>query len=131
MKVALKQAPIKVVPAASEYERIFERYLEICNQAIEKNKVQFPYIEIWKARWKKLSPDHLLQCAVYDDRPKVLYSLRLTEDMKIKIINKTYIAPEDVWPFNYTYPKQVVENPQAYIEHPANLDWGWLSDAFA
>ena len=130
MRTALKEAPLKDVPTVGEYERIFERYLDICNQAIEKNKDQFPYMEIWKTRWKKLDPDHLLQCAVYDDRPKVLYSLRLTEDMKIKIISKTYIAPDDVWPFKYTYLKQVVENPQHYIENPADLDWGWLSDVF-
>jgi len=37
-----------------EYERIFERYLDICNQAIEKSKNTFPYTEIWRERWKKL-----------------------------------------------------------------------------
>jgi NADH:ubiquinone oxidoreductase subunit D len=38
----------------NEYERVLERYLDICNQAIEKNKDTFPYNEIWKARWKDL-----------------------------------------------------------------------------
>jgi len=113
-----------------EYERIFERYLDICNQAIEKNKNQFPYMEIWQARWKSLGHDNTLQCAVYDDRPKVIYTLQLTEDMKIKIIKKTNVLPTDIWPFKYSYLKHVVENPQNYIEHPANLDWGWLTNVF-
>jgi hypothetical protein len=116
--------------AVEEYGRIFELYLDVCNQAIEKNKDKFPYMEIWKARWKSLGPDNILRCAVYDDRPKIIYTLQLTEDMKIKIIQKTQVAPEDVWPFKYSYLKHVVEHPDEYIEHPANLDWGWLTGIF-
>src|SRR5271170_1286767 len=78
-----------------EYERIFERYLDVCNQSIEKNKEKFPYMEIWKARWRTLGLDNTMQCAVYDDRPKIVYTLRLTEDMKIKIVAKTHVLPED------------------------------------
>ena len=125
----MNDAPEKVA-TVEEYERVFERYLDICNQAIEKNKDKFPYMEIWKARWKKLGANNCLTCAVYDDRPKLIYTLQLTEDMKIKIVKKTTVAPEDVWPFKYSYLKHVVDNPEEYIEHPANLDWGWLTGIF-
>ena len=114
----------------NEYERVFERYLDICNQAIEKNKDKFPYNEIWKARWKNLGANNILQCAVYDDRPKVVYSLQLSKDMKIKILKKTDVSPEAVWPFKFSCLKHVIENPEDYIQHPANLDWGWLTDVF-
>ena len=119
--------PAKDVAASEDYERIFERYLDICNQALEKNKDTSPYREIWRARWENLGPNYTLQCAVYDDRPKIIYTLQLTEDMKIRILDKTRVAPQDAWPFKYSYLKHVVENPQAYIDHPANLDWGWLT----
>jgi len=120
----------KDAASVEEYERVFERYLDVCNQAIEKNKDKFPYMEIWQARWKNLGLDNTLQCAVYDDRPKIVYTLQLTEDMKIKILKKDHVAPEDVWPFKYSYLKHVVDNPEEYIEHPANLDWGWLTGIF-
>jgi hypothetical protein len=124
-------AVVEKDPAAvEEYERIFERYLDVCNQAIEKNKDKFPFMEIWKARWKKLGSDNVLECAVYDDRPKIIYKLQLTEDMKIKVINKTHVVPDGVWPFKYSYLKHVVDHSQDYIEHPANLDWGWLTGVF-
>ena len=113
-----------------EYERVFERYLEICNQAIEKNRDTFPYNELWKARWKNLGPNDTFQCAVYDDRPKVIYSLQLTKDMKIKVLKKTDASKEDIWPFKFSYLKHVVDNPDDYIQHPANLDWGWLTEVF-
>ena len=130
MQVDLKGDPPKVTASVEEYERIFERYLDVCNQAIEKNKDKFPYTEIWKARWKDLTPDNMLHCAVYDDRPKIIYTLRLTEDMKIQIVKKALVAPDDVWPFKYSYLKHVVEHPTEYVDHPAKLDWGWLTGVF-
>jgi hypothetical protein len=123
-------AVVKENATVEEYERIFERYLDVCNQAIKKNKDKFPYTEIWKARWKDLTPNNRLHCAVYDDKPKIIYTLQLTEDMKIKIVEKTHVAPDDIWSFKYSYLKHVVENPQDYIDHPANLDWGWLTSVF-
>jgi hypothetical protein len=120
----------KNAEVVEEYELVFERYLDICNQAIERNKDKFPYTEIWKARWNSLERDSKIHFTVFDDRPKVVYTLQLTEDMKIKIIEKTHIVPENAWPIKYNYLKHVVENPQEYIEHPANLDWGWLTGVF-
>ena len=117
----------KEIEVVEEYERIFERYLDVCNRALEKNKDKFPYTEIWGARWKKLGKNNCLNCAVYDDRPKIIYKLQLTEDMKIKIIEKSHVASEDMWPFKYSYLKHVAENQQDYIDHPAKLDWGWLT----
>lgn len=118
------------IVTAQEYERAFELYLEICNQAIEKNKNNFPFMAIWKARWKNMAQDNVVQCAVYDDRPKIIYTLELAEDMKIKIIKKISANPEDSWPFKYSYLKHVIDHPQEYIKHPANLDWGWLTSVF-
>lgn len=123
-------AVVKDITTVEEYERVFERYLDVCNRALEKNRDKFPYTEIWKTRWKALGSHNILQCAVYDDRPKIIYTLELTEDMQIKIIRKATVTPEDVWPFKYSFLKHVVEHPEEYIEHPANLDWGWLTSVF-
>jgi len=42
------------IETVEDYERIFERYLNVCNLALEKNKDRFPYKEIWKAQVKSL-----------------------------------------------------------------------------
>ena len=118
------------IAGIEEYEKVFEQYLDICNQAIEKNMNTFPYMQIWRARWKGSGRDNILRCAVYDDRPKVIYTLELTEDLKIRIIEKSRVAPKDAWPLKYSYLKHVVDHPQDYIDRPASLDWGWLDGSF-
>ena len=115
---------------AQDYELIFQQYLEICNRAIEQNKNKFPYTEIWGARFKALEKEATLHAIVYDDRPKVEFMLRLTRDMKIEIVEKKAITPEEDWPFSYQYLKRVVDNPQEYIDNPAKLEWGWLKNIF-
>ncbi len=109
------------------YEQIFERYLDICNQVIEKNKETLPCIKLWKERWTSAEHDKILHCAIYDDRPKVVYTLQLADDMTLRIIAKTHNAPPNAWPFKYSDLRHVVEDPQHYIEHPEDLDWDWLS----
>jgi len=115
---------------AEEYEQVFQQYLEICNRAIEQNKSKFPYTEIWGSRLKALEEEMKIQAVVFDDRPKLAYTLRLTKDMKIEIVEKKVLPPEDAWPFTYQYLKRVVDNPQDYINHPAKLEWGWLKTIF-
>ncbi len=121
--------PAQKTDEARDYEEVFQKYLEICNQALERNKNKFPYTEIWGARFKALKADATLHAIVYDDRPKAAFMLRLTKDMKIEIIEKKTIS-EDEWPFTYQYLKRVVEHPQEYIDNPAKLEWGWLKTVF-
>ena len=113
-----------------DYEQVFHQYLEICNQAIEHNKNKFPYTEIWGARFDKLETEATLEAIIYDDRPKAVFNLRLTKDMKIEIVKKKLLSDEEEWPFTYQYIKRVVDNPKEYIENPAKLEWGWLKPVF-
>jgi hypothetical protein len=121
---------VKEIKEAVDYEHVFQEYLEICNQAIEKNKSKFPYTEIWGARLNALKEELKIHAVVFDDRPKLAYMLRLTKDMKIEIAEKKELPPEDAWPFTYQYLKRVVDNPKEYIENPAKLEWGWLKTIF-
>lgn len=120
---------VEHIKDAKEYELVFQQYLEICNRAIEQNKNKFPYTEIWGARFKTIEAEAMLQAIVYDDRPKASFTLRLTKDMKIEIVEKKTISDEE-WPFTYQYLKRVVDNPKDYIDNPAKLEWGWLKNIF-
>lgn len=117
---------------SQEYEKLFKKYLEICNRAIEQNKHKFPYTEIWGARFNKLDEANqaTLQATVYDDRPKMVFTLKLTKDMKIEIVEKKPVPADEEWPFTYQYLKRVVDHPEEYIANPAKLEWGWLKTVF-
>jgi hypothetical protein len=130
MVMVMEQA--QQIKDAQEYEKVFQQYLQICNRAIEQNRNKFPYTEIWGARFAKLGSDKeaILQAIIYDDRPKVEFTLRLTKDMKIEIVEKKPIPDGEEWPFTYQYLKRVVDNPKEYIENPAKLEWGWLKTVF-
>lgn len=118
------------IKEAGDYERVFQQYLAICNRAIEQNKNKFPYTEIWGTRLKALEEIMKIHAVVFDDRPKISFVLGLTPDMKIKILEKKPIPPEDAWPFTYQYLKRVVDNPKEYVDNPARLEWGWLRNVF-
>jgi hypothetical protein len=110
----------------TEYESVFRQYLDVCNQAIEKNKDKFPYTEIWNARLKGPENSSLIHAVVFDDRPKLAYLLRLTPEMKIEITEKKELQTDEAWPFSYQYMKRVINHPEKYITNPARLQWGWL-----
>ena len=110
----------------TEYESVFRQYLDVCNQAIEKNKDKFPYTEIWNARLKGPENSTLIHAVVFDDRPKLAYLLRLTPEMKIEISEKKELQTDEAWPFSYQYMKRVITHPEKYITNPARLQWGWL-----
>ena len=115
---------------AVEYEQVFRQYLGVCNRAIKYNKNKFPFNESWNSRVRALEEEATLHAIVYDDRPKVAFTLRLNRDMELKIVGKQPIPSEDEWPFTYQYLKRVVSNPQEYIENPEKLEWGWLRTIF-
>ncbi len=110
----------------TEYENVFRQYLDVCNQAIERNKDKFPYTEIWNARLKGPEKSSLIHAVVFDDRPKLAYMLRLTPEMKIEISEKKDLQTDEAWPFSYQYMKRVINQPEKYITNPARLQWGWL-----
>ena len=110
----------------TEYENVFRQYLDVCNQAIERNKDKFPYTEIWNARLKGPEKSALIHAVVFDDRPKLAYLLRLTPEMKIEITEKKELQTDEAWPFSYQYMKRVINHPEKYITNPARLQWGWL-----
>jgi hypothetical protein len=121
---------VEAAKDSKEYDEVFRQYLDICNQAIERNKNKFPYTEIWSANAMQAEDDMKVHAVVFDDRPKLSYMLRLTKDMKIEIAEKKEIPEEDAWPFTYQYLKRVVDNAQEYIDHPSKLEWGWLRTIF-
>ena len=105
---------------------LFNQFLEVCNQAMEAHKDEFPYKQIWEAA-EQLQREKGLHVTIYDDEPKGDFQLRL-QDKHIELLSDSEDDSGEGWRINKSYMKRVVENPEEYIEEPAKLDWDWLKN---
>lgn len=115
--------------AHAEYEPLVQQYIAICNRALAANKDKFPFREIWETQWKRFGANNTLRCALYDDRPKLIYDLQLRPNIKIVIMPTASNSSADAWPFRISYLQEVCTHPDVYIEHPLRLNWRWLGQA--
>ena len=111
---------------SKDIHQLFARFLEVCNKAIAAHKDEFPYKYIWEAA-ENMQSSEGLHVTVYDGRPKVDYTLRL-KNKRIKVTEESVNPSVVGWRINTSYMKEVVENPDWYIDQPARLDWHWLKN---
>ncbi len=106
---------------------LFQRYLDICNQALDANKERFPFKQILGAA-REAEQSRQIEVRIVDDEPA---------DTMVMTIKRDAIQAEDhascadcncdgEWRVSKSYLESVVENPQAYIENPAKIDWDWM-----
>ena len=103
---------------------LFDRFLEIYNRAMHVHKDRFPYKHIWEAA-EQMQEDADWHLTVYDDEPKGDYVLCL-QDKHLLLVQTLQPSDPSGWRMNLSYIKEVIENPQCYIDDPARLDWEWL-----
>lgn len=107
------------------YDGLLERYLDICNQVMRKNRDRFPYNQIWQAGEEALS-GRSVQFTIVDDAPKAQCRVTLeSNEINGEIGQDTKDEPP-VMRLSTTYIEDVVANPKKYIENPSLIDWDWL-----
>lgn len=113
-------------------EELFERYVQICNTALEANKNKFPFAQILSAIQKtpNIKPK---QVRIINDTGHPDYHVAFNNNgMSCK---KTcgscqgQCATEDdiIWSVKTSYLNEVIANPDKYIENPAKLNWEWIT----
>ncbi len=107
-------------------EKLLQKYLDVCNKAIEENKNEFPYKQAMSS-FERMFENNNIHIAIYDDRVKDMYVLKYKNS---KLSNETSEEPvlEKSWHINYSHLKHVVDNPEQYIKHPIKLDWEWVKN---
>lgn len=118
----MKNIPVKTVEE-EDVATMFRQYLNICNQAIERHRDEFPYKHILAAA-EAVIGDRPIDLAVYDDLPKGAFTLHMKDK---KLTNGGHPQdPKKAWRVNLSYLRQVTEHPEDYIAHPEKLDLDWL-----
>ena len=112
---------------ANEIERLFFQYLDVCNQALALHQDKSPFREILRADHADLH-QRPFDLAIYDDRPKGTYSLKLNDQTLTR-----QGEPDNVlaaWRLSLTDIQYVVEHAAHYIKHPEQLHLDWLKSRF-
>lgn len=110
---------------------LFQRYLEVCNEAMNEHKDEFPYNHIWEAA-EKMQSESGVHFTIYDDEPKGDYQLKVANKHIELIDTKSSAATSSAdnlspeWRLNTSYMKEVIAHPEDYVKDPAKLDWLWL-----
>lgn len=110
-----------------ETEKLFSKYLEICNQALVMNRKKSPFKDIFRAASEAVE-DIPFELAVYDDRPKGVFTLHLKGEQLVP--GERPLNEEAAWRLHLSEIQQVVENAIYYIEHPELLQLDWLKSRF-
>lgn len=99
-------------------ETLFQRYLAVCNQAIEVNKDRFPFNHILGTVQKKDLAQRIEVCII-DDRPEAEFILNLKDDkMKAeKPVSCASCSCDRKWRVKKSYLESVISNPQTYIDN--------------
>ncbi len=109
---------------------LFQRYLEICNHALEVNKNRFPFKQILEAAQKAdNSAPRLVEVSIIEDHPVEKFAILLDKNTRVvgkKHENCDNCQCQGEWRITQSYLEDVVNNPDAYISNPAKIDWEWI-----
>lgn len=120
-------AAMTMLPDPAETE-LFQRYLDICNRALEANKDRFPFRQILSAM-REGAEQRPMEVCIIDDRPEASFTIALAENRIVTRDNKACDACgcKGKWRVRRSYLEDVVRNPEAYIRNPARIDWEWMT----
>lgn len=107
---------------------LFQKYLEICNKALEENKDRFPFKQILGAVGMSDTPPQNIEVSIIDDSREDIYVIYFD---KRKIIGELHgnfcnCQCNGRWRVVRSYLENVIKNPEEYIRNPAKIDWDWV-----
>ncbi|MCD8526091.1 MAG: hypothetical protein LRY76_03045 [Alphaproteobacteria bacterium] len=107
---------------------LFQKYIEICNKALNRNKDRFPYRHIWDTLRAGIN-GHPTKVYIVDDKPEATFTIQIENDHLAGQRNTACIhcSCKRQWHVLKSYMEDVVNNPDPYIENPAKLDWEWVN----
>jgi len=119
-----------------DQEDLFKSYINICNQALDKNKDRFPFNRLFHgvesannimpARVKIVDDTGQPEFHLQLNNGEVQYDIKQCQNECLSCHSRCGGGQSDVWTVRTSYLKDVVKNPTEYIENPAKLDWEWV-----
>lgn len=112
-------------------QKLLADYVDVCNRAIAENEHRFVFRQAKKLN-RQLWGEASFHTLVYEDDPRnVIEEATLHYDPRRLELSVEDSADGDVafsWKLPIDYMEDVVQRPDWYVEHPAALDWNWLTE---
>lgn len=108
---------------------VFQKYIEVCNEALRCNEDRFPFKHILEAA-RNNKKGRVVEVCILDNDVRDSYALSI-ENGKLKMRAHSDCANclcDAQWNVSKHYLKEVVSNPEIYIHNPAKIDWEWMYD---
>ena len=109
-------------------DNLMQRYVEICNSALDQNKDRFPFKQILGTA-KTCSANRLIEVLIEGTARNEDSHVLTIEDGKL--VCRAHSACgncqcDGKWVIGKAYLQNVLARPDSYIENPARLNWEWL-----
>lgn len=110
-----------------DYHALISEYVAICNEALERNKKNFPFQSIWKAIEGKYQNKEV-NIALIEDNPKPSCQLTLSGQGIEVSMGESDTEKKNTCHMKLSHIRDVVDNKQKYIDNPARIDWHWIEE---
>jgi len=110
--------------------QLFQRYLDVCNRALDMNKDKFPFKQILLPVQLSQS-SKTIEVSIIDDLPKDSYTLTVNGHHLVGNIHGqcANCKCDGKWRIHKSYLEDVIRHPDEYIQNPAKIDWEWLIES--
>ncbi len=114
----------------SKYSDLVDRYVSVCNRALQKNSSLFPFKQIFKAI-KSANQSGPIEVVVIDQTLQETYAFHIDPDGITAVPHSQCKDCQCVraWNVEVDYLRRIVKNPAFYIKNPARLNWEWTHDS--
>lgn len=113
----------------SKRDKLIHAYIDICNEALRRNRNRFPFKQILGAV-QKLGNKTDVNLQVGEDGSCLCYKLMIgPERIELCSYGDGECKCERVWKVDEGYLELVIGYPKAFIENPAKLNWDWMYPA--
>ena len=109
------------------HDDLVENYLDVYNKALQNNGDRFPFKQILGAVERE-GFGKIIEIQLIDAVPPEIHVMAYSK-------NGLYLLPSNdvrgalsdgIWNVKIDDLKNVVQNPDTYIQNPAKLDWEWV-----
>ena len=110
-----------------DYDDLMTCYLDVCNQALERNKNRFPFKQILGAA-RESGSGQVIEVNIIGGASPPDYMMTFGKD-GLRVYLHTdclHCQCDRTWRVRRDYLEDVAKNPEGYIQNPAKIDWEWM-----